>query len=67
MVMNYSEYDDAMKNGHFLLFEDNDRIPAGVYIIHMQADTDVWNIQNTETLESYFVTAEEVRKYASKF
>lgn len=67
MTMNLSEYDDAMKNGHFLLFEKNDRIPAGVYIIHSQADTDVWDIQNTETLESYFVTDGEVRKYASKF
>lgn len=67
MVMSLSEYDNTMKNGHFLLFEENDRIPAGVYVIHAQADTDVWDIQNTETLESYFVTDNEVRKYASKF
>lgn len=64
--MNFHDYPQAMQ-GNFLLFENSPVIPAGVYVIHCQADTDVWDIENTETLEKFFVTKEDIIKYADRF
>lgn len=61
--MDFHDYPQVMQ-GNFLLFEDSSVVPAGVYVIHYQADTDVWDIENTETLEKFFVTKEEVIRHA---
>lgn len=53
--------------GNFLVFDNDERVPAGVYLIHGQPDTDVWELENTETLGKYFVTSEDVRQYATEF
>lgn len=65
-MIGYHNFRNVMK-GNFLLFNTDERVPAGVYVIHGQPDTDVWEIENTETLEKYFVTSDEVRKYADEF
>lgn len=61
--MNFHDYPQVMQ-GNFLLFEDSSVVPAGVYVIHYQADTDVWDIENTETLEKFFVTKEDIIRHA---
>lgn len=61
--MDFHDYPQVMQ-GNFLLFEDSSVVPAGVYIVHCQADTDVWDIENTETLEKFFVTKEDIIRHA---
>lgn len=64
--MEHRNYSHAM-TGNFLLFEENPVVPAGVYVVHCQADTDVWDIENTETLQKFFVTKEDILKYADEY
>lgn len=61
--MDFHDYPQVMQ-GNFLLFEDSSVVPAGVYVIHCQVDTDVWDIENTETLEKFFVTKEDIIRHA---
>ena len=65
-MINWLDFNQVMR-GNFLLFNTNEIVPKGVYIIHGQPDTDVWELENTETLERRFVTSDEVRKYADEF
>lgn len=68
MAITYEDTKEKIQPGKFLLFDKSYlKVPPGVYIIHAMADTDVWEIQNTETLMTYFVTTHDIRECADEY
>lgn len=68
MAIAYEDLKEKIQPGKFLLFDKSYlKVPPGVYIIRAMADTDVWEIQNTETLITYFVTIHDIQGYADEY